>query len=142
MNDHLSKPFSPKQLIELIESILIDFVPIKSDFDLDKKYLSELYAGDIDFKNEMLHIFLKNIPDEMAQLKVAIRSKNNDDVLKIVHKNKSSFLMAGLGTLETTLRKIETLATKDKGEYIKLAEELLATMPSAIISVEKELNKK
>jgi len=137
MNDHLSKPFSPDQLRTAVEALILGTGKVK--FQLDQSYFEEFYGDDDTFKNEMLQIFLKNIDDEMKQLKEAVVESNNEKVYQVAHKNKSSFLMAGLGQLEPILKQIEELASKNLNDYHNLAEELFDSMPSAIESVKKEI---
>lgn len=140
MNEHLSKPFSPDQLRKAVEGLLLKPDTESQNFDLDQSYFDEFYGEDNEFKAEMLHLFLKNVDDEMAQLKSAVDSKEHIKVYQVAHKNKSSFLMAGIGELEPILKQIETLASKEDSSYTQLANDLFNKIPTAINSVKEELN--
>jgi len=140
MNEHLSKPFSPDQLKEVIELLLFNEVDSNQMFPLDDEYLHTFYGEDEGFKIEMFTLFLNNCGDEIKQLEEAIKQNEHQRVYQIAHKNKSSFLMVGLGDLETKLQEIEGLAREKNDNYKAVFAELMELLPLALVAVDNELN--
>lgn len=106
MNDYLTKPFTPLQLVEA----LAKFKQTPSNLSINEAYLVDFYQGDEAFEREMFEIFLKNTPKEIEKLKDFLDNGNLHGVYEIAHKIKPTFKMVGLGQIESKIGKLEKLA--------------------------------
>jgi len=105
---------------------------MKEKFDYVRmSYVEEIANGDIEFKKELINIFIKQIPDFISNMKKYLNEGNHEALAKEAHTAKSSamiFLMEETGNI---LRKIQSNAKK--GDREKLL--------SLIKKVEDKLNK-
>lgn len=63
---------------------------------LDLSYLREVSKGNTDFINEILDMFMSQIPIELSRLEVAVDNGDFKTIKNITHKLKSSVPMVGL----------------------------------------------
>jgi signal transduction histidine kinase/CheY-like chemotaxis protein len=108
MNDYLSKPY---RFDVLLQKLCNNLIPTKAIFIeesrleitkaenlIDLAYLNDFAAGDSDFVEEMLRLFVKNSP---TTLKIILNSNDTDDIKMLkqeVHKFKSSINLLGIMT--------------------------------------------
>ena len=115
MNHHLSKPFSPEQLLNIFEQLTE--LDASSSFgghstfqfsnELDIQYLDSFYMGDFERAHLMFQIFLDNINSELDKLKQHFDSENWSELVTLAHRIKPNFVMVGLGKLTDQMLEIE-----------------------------------
>lgn len=110
MNQHLSKPFTPEQLLEVFRRIFPGFSPQTSStptFSLNRAELAELYEGDTEYMREIFEIFAQTVPSELAQMRQLLEAEDWKSFAAKAHKIKPSFQMVGLGHLSTRAEQLE-----------------------------------
>ncbi len=110
MNQHLSKPFTPEQLLEVFRRIFPSFSPQTSNmptFSLNRAELAELYEGDSGYMREIFEIFAQTVPSELAQMRQLLEAEDWKAFAAKAHKIKPSFQMVGLGHLSTRAEQLE-----------------------------------
>ena len=65
----------------------------------DFRYLKELSQGNVEFEEEMLNIFVEELPGELKIIEEAIGSGNFEEIKQTVHRLKSSLHFVGLNLL-------------------------------------------
>lgn len=103
VNDYLAKPFTEEQLLQKISLVLNlnnsapfqnnQYSAVKSQKATMhwKQKALELAGNNLEQANQLINIFIQEIPKNIATLKVALKSKDITDLNKIGHKIKSSF---------------------------------------------------
>jgi PAS domain S-box-containing protein len=107
MDDFLTKPFSPKQL----KMHLRKWLDIESEHpppnsysqfseneivNLDFTYLLDSCQGDHVFVQEMIEIFLQEVPMAMKQMEVELDNNNWQAIAAIAHRIRTNYMMIGL----------------------------------------------
>ena len=85
-------------------------------FNLD--YLNEIASGDVNFKNDLIKIFLQQIPEFIANMKKFFDEKNWENLAKEAHTAKSSVLIFGMEETGANLKKIQLLTEDNDVEKI------------------------
>ena len=76
-------------------------------------YLKELSNGNAEFVNEMIRLFLAEIPGEIQNLEKGIEEKDYDSIKQSAHKMKSTIPFVGLNfIIGNEVFEIEDLANK------------------------------
>ena len=127
MNDFVAKPFNALELKSKIgywlsqnqskeksklltipktgvQGIRIDKIP-----QIDLTYLKDMSNGDNEFVQEMLKIFIAQIPATIIELKIKFSSKEWKDVADLAHKVKTNFMMIGLNQQKEDAAAIENM---------------------------------
>lgn len=132
MNYHLTKPFSPDQLLSILYEINagksnlmnIDLQayeeghPFAFTEKLDKEYLNTFYGDDLERANIMFGIFLRTIQDEYAKLQDFYASKDLKGIRETAHRIKPNFAMVGLTAETDLLNNVEQAADAEDLEGI------------------------
>ncbi len=138
MNDYISKPFEPDDLIRLILNNL-RIKPHKNSIKkettnaknpkhnfkfVDLSYLESIGDDDGQFKNDLLRIFREQIPKLMTQMTDCLKMKNYAELGAVAHKAKSSVAMLGIKKLKNDMEKLEHDAKLNinTGEYASIIE--------------------
>jgi signal transduction histidine kinase/DNA-binding response OmpR family regulator len=120
MDDHLTKPFTPDQLLSAIRNF--DFASDlhlaesgSYDFsnELDIAFLDDFYQGDTDRAEMMFSIFLKVMDKEVAILLELMKDQNWKAFGAQAHKIKPNFAMVGLTELSTLMKEYESILSND-----------------------------
>ena len=136
MNDYLSKPFSKKDLFELLNKY---FYSEKDDSKVQKlvslDHLKE-FVGD---NNEQILLMIDSFETQLAQFLLMLNTnfidKNYESIKKNAHKLKTSFGMFGISTKE-----LETIEfTKDE-EFELYSEAIIQPLKEYINQILAELN--
>ncbi len=114
MDDYLSKPFTPAQLLEklmLYKGNISTRAPqlseaLISENELNQSHLTEMYGDDREYASEMFGIFLSEIVPEIDTLPSQL--KELGEFRKSVHKLKPTLGMVGLTGLLEQLQQIES----------------------------------
>jgi PAS domain S-box-containing protein len=135
MNDFLTKPFAPNNLLNVIQSyVLIKKSDVKIVKDtlgqkakqgdkifIDHNRLDELYDGDKNYIVDMFQTFLDEILPDFSKLDELVIKSDWEALGKHAHKLKPTLGMVGLTHLENNMQNIEKI-TKVNTETEKLIE--------------------
>ncbi|MEQ9262841.1 MAG: PAS domain S-box protein [Owenweeksia sp.] len=125
MDDHLTKPFTPDQLLTFLSQNLgSDQLPLQEETStaenlnsfqgmalppkIDKEALYSFYVDDLDYAREMTAFYLKIIDDEVLKAQDHLQKNNYEEAVSWVHRMSSNFFMVGLPHISKTLRRLET----------------------------------
>lgn len=118
MNYHLTKPFTPDQLLSTIRLFCnkynsapaksMDTFPFEFSRSFDASDLHDLYANNLEHVLLLFDIFTKNTPQELANLERAMSQMKLAEIAEIAHKIKPTFKMVGLGHIENLAKELET----------------------------------
>ena len=152
MSDFISKPFTPDQLLFIIEKYLGShnrsaetsntFIYNKK---LDHKYLVDSYALDYSYALEMFKTYLEIIEDELILLESKLSDQAQSEFKKYLHKLKPTFTMVGLSFITSEMESLEkeidhNSITENRAQFIKIKTDILNYLP--VIKEEvKRLNK-
>jgi HPt (histidine-containing phosphotransfer) domain-containing protein len=101
MNDYLSKPFKPEDLQSMLEKYLgnrnirkkqkrkNDRSSIPSKY-YDKKALLDRIDGDIDLFRQLIALFVQEVPNQIKQIKLAIKANDPERITLFAHTIKGS----------------------------------------------------
>jgi PAS domain S-box-containing protein len=104
MDDFLSKPFEEQQLVQkvfkwiAIGSVIIRDKTTEENTLPDLSRLLKIAAGDNVFLNKMLHIFVKEIPVQLEEMKAACDAGDFVKMGRIAHRIKPSLKDVGIST--------------------------------------------
>ncbi len=121
MNDYISKPLNATLLFEKIYAILFPhaiklisagmaedkIADGKDDDEINLVYLKDYSGGSAEFEQEMIAMFLQQVPEMKAGLIKAYEERRNADLKGIAHKMKSSVSLFGAAKLTTLLSELE-----------------------------------
>lgn len=117
MNDFLTKPFEPKQLLAVLQR----YAPAEVENDggllfdeaLDRARLVELYGTDAAYASEMFNTFLTDVAPFISELPALCRERNWSALAKMAHKLKPTLGMVGLTQLEEKMGQLEKSLSHD-----------------------------
>ena len=122
MNDYVSKPFDPDHLFHLIEKMLFSDqgTPApklkhenKTTAGFDLSYLEQIADGNREFIQEMIGMFLTDIPQFLKQMEQHLETKDFDAVGRIAHKAKSMAGYVKAEALRECFLRIEKICTAE-----------------------------
>lgn len=145
MNQHLAKPFTPEQLLEVFRQCFPDFSPASISTSvplaINRQDLLELYEGDGQYMREIFEIFMHSIPVELAEMRQLLEAADWKNFAAKAHKIKPSFKMVGLGILSTRAEELERVKRAfDAAELMRDFEWFEKEVAQAIRLVQEELN--
>ncbi|MEQ8808413.1 MAG: PAS domain S-box protein [Imperialibacter sp.] len=113
MNYHLTKPFTPEQLLKALKDQKMQEKEKKSaDFEfsasLDSEHLYLMYEDDVERASIIFQIFVDGIASEIELLKQLEKEGNEAEFIRKVHKISPKFAMVGLTKVSELLVEIET----------------------------------
>ena len=140
MDDFLTKPFEESDL----KQKLVDYLNIPIE-DLPKErinqnekgtnwnleycnldYIKELSAGDETFVNDMLTVFVHEIPELLNKMILSLNSRDKLGIAKYAHRLQSSFLMIKREDVKSDLKALELWGKDSK--KMKNPNDTLATI--------------
>ena len=105
---------------------------------LNLEYLDEIAAGDVNFKKDLIKIFLQQVPEFISNMKKFQTEKDLSNLAKEAHTAKSSVLIFGMEETGASLKKIQLLAEeKDVILIPELLEKVYADLEEIIIPLQK-----
>ena len=109
-------------------------------YSLDK--INEMAAGDEDFVQSVITVFLDEVPQDLEALESAIAEKDFENVYKLAHKIKPNVDLLGMEQTRATALEIETLGkSADNGAEIEAKFPLLKKDVLQVISeLRKDFN--
>lgn len=153
MNGFLSKPFTPAQLLEIIDR----FFPQKGNEDvpaeakgpragsensylgIDWNYLRNIFGGDMSYAHELVEMFLTDGRRDLDELQQAINHKKWREVKKIANRLKPSVQMVGFTKLSGILADLELAAAQSDHEKINAHYSLFDQYQAGMLEVIKKL---
>ena len=146
MDDFLTKPFSEKELYEVISRVLKNqgsfgrtlnkesvnnlnastvSEPVKAENELlyDMNLLNELSHSNQDFILSLVKIFISTIPKNSSEMVEAAELKNWDRVSKLAHKLKSTIDTMNMKSIKQDIRSIEINAS-NKAELASVSNQV------------------
>lgn len=79
-------------------------------FLFDFSQIDEITAGDLDFKKELIGIFISQIPEFIQNMNDALANNNFEFLARESHSAKSSVLIFGMDNTGKLLKQIEAQA--------------------------------
>lgn len=130
MDDYLTKPYNPSQLLNLLKKHLIaqtsvtDNSPILEHKNsvlegLDRAYLEETYGNDYEYAIDIFSTFIDITRRELEQINAAEAVGNYMELSALAHKIKPTFTMVGLPQISDVVDNIETISKEAKPLEIK-----------------------
>ncbi|NUN08384.1 MAG: PAS domain S-box protein [Ignavibacteriaceae bacterium] len=121
MNDYVSKPFKPQELVQKILKVLglLTVIDIPEEPEapdenkvsaykfVDVAILDDTCAGDSEFAVELITNFFESTADRFAEIENALASGKMDDLVRILHKVKSPFGYLGMRQITQMLDQME-----------------------------------
>ena len=107
-----------------------------------KYNLSKVYAisdNDMEFVNEILTLFVTEVPDDLMQIKNGIKTKDHKQAYAYAHKIKPTLDLLGLNVAFEELLQVEAWA-KAEGKK-KEIEETFKSLKTRIKDAVKEIKK-
>lgn len=87
-------------------------------------YLNEISDGNTDLINDLIEMFLEQVPDYQKSMHDLHSKKDWENLGRIAHKAKSAILMVGMNNLAQELKKLEENA--NEGKNINEYQEIIA----------------
>jgi len=91
---YISKPLHKKDFLEIIYMILEKVDTQTYQFDLT--YLKELSQGEPEFEQEMINLFIQEVPENLNSLKNALNKEDYKEAEYWIHKLKSKLRLMGM----------------------------------------------
>lgn len=121
MNDYLSKPFKPVELITRIITLckinLSSVESIEQEEEdeklIDLDYLKENTDNDKELINQMVSIFIFQAPKEIKNIRKLFVENKMEDMAKVSHKMKSTVSIFGLKRTVALLNELELFINED-----------------------------
>lgn len=114
----------------------------------DLKYLTEIMGGKKQLINEIMDVFLKQVPDELKFINQAIAACDYSTIKNFAHTMKSSVSIMGISVLAPVLQEMEDLAVgvghsgiHKIERIIELNQKLDSICKKAIEEIEREKQK-
>lgn len=107
--------------------------------------LSKVYAlsdNDPEFVNEILQLFISEVPEDVLQIKIGIKEKNFQQAYSYAHKIKPTLDLLGLNTAFEEVLQIEAWTKREgKRKEIKDSYKLVnMQVEKAIKEIKKDFN--
>ncbi|HET7818380.1 MAG TPA: PAS domain S-box protein [Bacteroidia bacterium] len=146
MNDYISKPINSDRLFEKMLVALSSKIN-EGDNDARKgkmismDFLLTSMRGKTNLVVEVIDMFLKHLPHDLAMLDEAIINADYLTVKDISHKMRSSVSMMGIVEMDELLKNIETLGASENGiekiKYLNLLLQLHSDQVVKELQIEK-----
>ena len=96
--------------------------------EFDLSYLTELSQGDKEFEQEMIQIFVMEVPESIAFIKENIQQENWKATGEAVHKLKSKIRIMGINELKDSVTDAE-LSFKNGENITEAVQSIEQTIP-------------
>jgi len=137
MNACLAKPFEEEDVYQTLVRLLPAPAPTPA-YDLSK--LRTLARGREEFVVKIIHSFLRNIPDSLAQLRAAVEAGHWEEAAKITHHIKPSLESVGVPHVAEAVRQLEAAAPADYAHLPAAAALLASHVQRALAELPRELS--
>lgn len=140
MNAYVPKPFKQEALLEAIKTAMSKDASLALKRKIDLSFLEEVSFGDLNFKKEMIGLFLDKVPLEITLLGKAIDNNDTETAKRLSHNMKSSldiFMMKDLSNCVSIIEKEAMLGQFSTETLDKIT--ILRTEIVEVISILKDL---
>ncbi|MFD2940028.1 GAF domain-containing hybrid sensor histidine kinase/response regulator [Flavobacterium notoginsengisoli] len=137
MDAYVPKPFKQAVLLKAIKTVMNPDYEQTHKRTVDMSFLDEMACGDLEFKKEMIHLFIEKIPGQTTQLEEAFHKGDHDTVKSLAHNMKSSLDIFMLDDLSNCAAIIEEEATA--GEFTTETLDKVNVLHCGVIEVVKIL---
>lgn len=140
MNAYVPKPFKQEALLEAIKTAMSKDASLALRRKIDLSFLEEVSFGDLNFKKEMIGLFLDKVPLEITLLGKAIDNNDTETAKRLSHNMKSSldiFMMKDLSNCVSIIEK-EAMQGQFSNETLDKIT-ILRTEIVEVISILKDL---
>lgn len=122
MNDYISKPFNPEDLLKKLMVFLPGNKMIREMKNCDLTVLYERSAGDQNFIREILQTYIQEMPMYIAEMELFLDKMDWNEISKQAHKMKSPIALMGAAELKELYAKIEieALSNSNKTDLVSL----------------------
>lgn len=143
MNDYISKPFNPEDLLEKLRVFLTVDKKFLSEQSCDLSLLRERAAGDNNFIREILQSYIQEMPLYIAEMELHLENKDWAEVSKQAHKMKSPIALMGAVQLKELYSKIETeaLISNEKSTLVSIIRSAQAQCLRTVEELKHELDR-
>ncbi|MTH16529.1 ATP-binding protein [Flavobacterium sp. LC2016-01] len=111
MDAYVPKPFKQPALLKAIKAVMSKDPEQAKKRIIDFSILDEMACGDLNFRKEMIHLFLEKIPSQTEQLIEAFKNNDHDTTKKLAHNMKASLDIFMLTDLTNCLNIVEEEAS-------------------------------
>ncbi|MDD2563616.1 MAG: ATP-binding protein [Salinivirgaceae bacterium] len=142
MNDYISKPYQPNELISKIDQLIESNYPDLTLYKhIDLNYLRNVTDGDTDLLKDFLHAFFEQLPEYQSQINIGLQEKNWAGIGLAAHSLKSSFAMVGAYELQSTMKELEIISKEspNEGEIIQLIDTFTNSIGDVLYELENYL---
>lgn len=151
MDDYISKPFETQDLINLIQKHIgkkapaAEQQPTTETATEDNNYkfinpahLESITGGDNKFKQELIDVFVQQMPILAVGLEKALQEKNYAQLGAIAHKTKSSVALMGIESLRLDMASLEqkTKTGKDIDSYAGIVTNFISVSTDVLSEIE------
>lgn len=169
MNEYMAKPFHPNELkkvvLKLVNANKKTLIPASEETNqhssknlntrsgeqessssmvtINFDYLKEFSGGDTAFMNEMVQMFLEQMPQEIVHLGALLEQESWQKLGKQAHKMKPNYLMMGMEIQRSMAKEIEQLclaSTINTHQVKTLTKQLMTDTKQVIPLIEQEIS--
>ncbi len=140
MDAYVPKPFKQAVLLKAIKTVMSKDPNQEKKRIIDFSILDEMACGDLDFRKEMINLFIEKIPSQSEQLIEAFNKNEHEATRKLAHNMKSSLDIFMLTDLTNCLNTIEEEASQ--GQFKSETADTIKTLQFGIeetVKILKEL---
>ena len=112
MDGHLSKPFRPEELYQVVENPLDTSPTCGSEMIFDEEEFVERMQGDIELISELIGIFRQTAPDLLQALREAIQLEDTEELCKAAHRLRGAAGTIGASIVQREAHSLELIGKK------------------------------
>lgn len=157
MDDYISKPFETQDLIDMIykhigghnapagtagntatDNQTENGAPATDFKFIDPTHLDSVTDGDEKFKQELISVFVQQMPTLLVGLEKALQEKDYKQLSAIAHKTKSSVALMGIESLRADMAELEQKAKVGEDEecYKRIVANFIAVSTDVLAEIE------
>lgn len=114
MNGYVPKPFKQQLLLEVIKTVMNPDQKVTRKRRVNLSFIEEMACGDLNFRQDMIDLFIEKIPAEEVLLQEAFKNKDYLTVKYLAHNMRSSLDLFMLDDLSNCLAVLEEEAKVEK----------------------------
>lgn len=114
MDGYVPKPFKQPVLLEAIRAVMNPEYKVTRKRKVNLSLIDEMACGDLNFRQDMINLFIEKIPNEEVLLQEAFKNNDFIKVKNLTHNMRSSLDLFMLDDLSNCLAVIEEEARTEK----------------------------
>ncbi len=140
MNDYISKPFNPKELLEKIKKLVPAEKLTTEELVLDLTNLYQRADGDMEYFSDILNSYLVEMPLYLQEFKTFFRSNDLKSLAAQAHKMRSPLALLGGKIIVELLLKLELeIKSQSFNPDEKVLADVIRLLEQSITEVKLEL---